>query len=268
MASLSYLQKYLTQEKPTKKRKRSQVKDADLGGWGDEARPATEEEAPLVVETVDVRSAGFKPAYAAQKEDLALAEPSQMSSGARAGLQTKAQVMADVEAKRKRERDRMQVTQQEGRQAETVYRDATGRRIDLSLAKREKAQEARQEAIRQQKEKELMGGTVQQDERQARQRALEQVKTEAFSRRIGDLPKEDKVRWEDPAAGFLTSNKGSSTSTPKYKGAYAPNRFGISPGYRWDGVDRGNGFEARRFRKLNEVSAQKQEYARWATEDM
>jgi pre-mRNA-splicing factor CWC26 len=263
MASLEYLQRYLTSDKPHKKRKRSQVKELEATGWEHEAQPgADDEEGPLVVQQIDVRSAGFKPAYR-QEED-----PAQMTSGARAGLQTKAQVAADVEAKRKRERDRMQATANEGRhQGETVYRDATGRRIDLTLAKREKALEARQEALRLQKEKELMGGVVQQEERRRQQQELEKVKAEPFSRRLNDLPKEDEVRWEDPAAGFLTKAK-KTAHTPSYKGAYAPNRFGIAPGYRWDGVDRGNGFEQRRFRKLNELAAEKEEYAQWAKEDM
>ncbi|KAK4134403.1 hypothetical protein BT67DRAFT_456310 [Trichocladium antarcticum] len=38
---------------------------------------------------------------------------------------------------------------------------------------------------------------------------------------------------------------------PVYKGPAAPNRYGIRPGYRWDGVDRGTGFEGERFKAIN-----------------
>ena len=71
--------------------------------------------------------------------------------------------------------------------------------------------------------------------------------------------REEILAAEDPMAKFL--NKSTKveddltiTGKPKYKGPPPPpNRFQIRPGYRWDGVDRSSGFEARLLRRRAEL---------------
>lgn len=55
---------------------------------------------------------------------------------------------------------------------------------------------------------------------------------------------------------------------PKYEGSFMPNRFGIKPGHRWDGVDRSNGYEKRWFEAQNAKVARQEEAYKWSTSDM
>lgn len=76
-------------------------------------------------------------------------------------------------------------------------------------------------------------------------------------------------RASDPALAFLTKKRDVGPQKPRYAGpAPAPNRFGIAPGYRWDGVDRGNGFEKKLFQRMNERKRRDVDDAAWRQEDM
>jgi len=54
----------------------------------------------------------------------------------------------------------------------------------------------------------------------------------------------------------------------EYQGYCPPNRFGIRPGFEWDGVDRSNAYEANLFKFQNEKKAKEEMELRWATEDL
>ncbi|KAF1987348.1 hypothetical protein K402DRAFT_393059 [Aulographum hederae CBS 113979] len=180
-----------------------------------------------------------------------------MESGAHAGLQTAEQVTAAMAKKRATERKQFEEAMRESGEGETVYRDASGRRIDIGIKRAEKRKKEEQEA-KKKKEQELAAmGDVQRAEAEERRQKLQDAQYMPLTRRADDVEMNEELKqrevWNDPAARFMTkkSTTKSKTGRKLYQGSFAPNRYGIRPGWQWDGVDRGTGFEKDWFEARN-----------------
>lgn len=186
-----------------------------------------------------------------------------MASGALAGLQTADQVTAALKRKEKAERTAMKDAglDPDGKAQETIYRDASGRIINVAMKRAEMRAKAEEEERKKQEELESRKGDVQRREREVRKQELQEAKVMTVARHADDRTLNDELRererWNDPMAPMLASKKSSSKGGKSigggkaYQGAFEPNRYGIRPGWRWDGVDRGNGFERKWFAARN-----------------
>lgn len=219
-----------------------------------------------------------------------------MTDGSHAGLQSAAAVTAQLARRAREEREQFEAEKALAAAAgtaamtqETFYRDATGRRVDVSEKRAEARRAAAAAEDEARKRKEALRGEVQVREAEARRAALEEAKGMDFARRADDVEMNDELRgqlrWNDPMAKFLEAEEttgwgmggkgkgpaagagGRSSRRPVYKGACPPNRYGIKPGYRWDGVDRGNGFEAERFKALNRRERNKDLSYQWQMDE-
>lgn len=201
----------------------------------DDAIPA--DEAPVVVGSI------VEEAPTASSSSSAFA-PKRLKGG----LQTSAQLKEEnarrrqaVEAEREVAKAAKAAADAAGGGEETVYRDASGKRIDTKAAKAELARQKRQEMEKEMQKMEWGKGLVQREEKEKRQKEIDDMANKPFARHRDDEEINEELkevqRWNDPAARFLSSTKEKSKKTgpvrPKYNGPPPPpNRFGILPGYR------------------------------------
>lgn len=198
-----------------------------------------------------------------------------MESGAYAGLQTADQVNAALARRKAEERRQFELADSEvsGKGQETIYRDASGRIINVAMKRAEARRKAEEEEKKKALELEAMKGDVQRSEKEQRKQKLEDAKYISVARYADDEDLNDELkereRWNDPAAQFMTkkSTKQSVTGKPLYQGAGPPNRYSIRPGHRWDGVDRSNGFEKEYFAAQNRRQANKDLNYAWQMDE-
>lgn len=197
-----------------------------------------------------------------------------MYSGAKTGL-----VLKDIQQEQQelRKQDAEIVTlEAEFQHAETVFRDKSGRKRNLKLERleqRKKAEDSKRE------EQYAQWGKGLAQCRQQQQNVEDAIKEmqKPFARYIDDEDLDRMLREQeregDPMANFIKKNKAKENKNKKEKPRYSgpappPNRFNIWPGYRWDGVDRSNGFEQKRFARLASKKAVEELAYKWSVEDM
>jgi pre-mRNA-splicing factor CWC26 len=212
--------------------------------------------------------------------DSANDEKQKMSSGHTAGLLKGAQFSKELKAIKKKEAAKMTKMGEEkmGKDQETVYRDKKGRRLDMleEMMKQQRVRDGKEERTAKE-EYEWGTGDVQKQQKNKLAEEYAKVAAAPFARHADDADVDavykDRMRFDDPMAAYVTNKKVHQSKVanakPVYKGpAPPPNRFGIRPGYRWDGVDRGSDFERKLAKAHNSKAANRADYAAYSQADL
>lgn len=206
-----------------------------------------------------------------------------MSSGLRAGLvrgtdlkEEAAQIRVDRRAALEAAPD-----DQTGKGADTVYRNRQGQRIGREEWV-EQQKKKRKKRLSEYPEQELAwgGGLKQQHTKEEEMADLVRIAAQPFARFEPDEKYMEELKerqdWNDPMRKFQDecgSVASASAGAPgahekkaKPKCPHPPwlNRFGILPGYRWDGKVRGNDFEKRWLEAKNTRACKKRD--QWQNE--
>jgi pre-mRNA-splicing factor CWC26 len=210
-----------------------------------------------------------------------------MSSGHKAGLVASTDFAIAEKKIRKLRREELERTNLGAEKGETVYRDVSGKKRTVAPMQDE-LERKREEEEKELRQQEANKGAYQKLQEEQRRRELEDAAGMTLARGIEDEQMEQRrmavIREGDPMAMYawkkqqeerttqnLSSNPtgGKAPRKPVYKGPPPkPNRYGIPPGYRWDGIDRGNGFEDKVLEALHSKGRKKEEAYKWSSADM
>ncbi|XP_055853509.1 BUD13 homolog [Episyrphus balteatus] len=202
--------------------------------------------------------------------------------GKRAGLQDAQTLRVETEERRRNEDKMYSKMSKEvsGRDAEVQIRKSSYRRHRKYVEEDPEVQ--RQKAEHEEKKKVLYSrwnkGVKQIEAFQAKISDDQYESSKPLARYSNDADLDEmlkqKEREDDPMLEYIRSKKKDQQLAknvpvmPKYKGSYPENRFGIPPGYRWDGVDRSNGYEKKWFDVQSSKQAVAEEAYKYSVEDM
>lgn len=201
--------------------------------------------------------------------------------GKNAGLQDAKELKRENEAYRKRQEDMFKNLDPSisGRNAKDIaVRDARGRNREYSKNHEQDRKKAEAEEKRKEQYDVWNRGVKQREEMEKRRQEFIHEASKPLARAADDADLEehlkDQERIDDPMLEYMRSKKkkrerkAGVLERPEYSGSFPDNRFGIKPGYRWDGVDRSNGYEKKLFEVRSSKIAQQEEAYLYSVEDM
>ncbi|XP_039549803.1 BUD13 homolog isoform X2 [Pimephales promelas] len=201
-----------------------------------------------------------------------------MLSGGAAGLVSVDVLRKEQEEIRRKEK-RNKPLEEASRNAETIFRDKSGRVRDLESERIKLSKEAGEKAEKDEKYAQWGKGLAQGEMQQQNLTDAMREAQKPLARHIDDEDLDRMLREQerdgDPMAAMLRKKKAKNAQLkgikekPRYKGPPPPpNRFNLVPGYRWDGVDRSNGFEQKRYNRISDKKAVQEMAYKWSVEDM
>ncbi|XP_034949601.1 BUD13 homolog [Chelonus insularis] len=199
--------------------------------------------------------------------------------GKTAGLQNAQDLREETMAHKKREAElfRQMDSETSGVGQAAVLRDKkTGKRRNLEAEAAEREEKEKRQKEIDEKYARWGKGLKQVDDRMEKLKDDLYEMSKPLARYADDADLDARLRAVeregDPMLEYIKKKQikegKRQPDEPSYQGSFMPNRFGIRPGHRWDGVDRSNGYEKKWFEAQNAKAAIQEEAYKWSTSDM
>ncbi|CAL7948335.1 unnamed protein product [Xylocopa violacea] len=199
--------------------------------------------------------------------------------GKTAGLQNATALREETEAYKKREAEHFSKLSKDvtGVGQAAVVRDTkTGKKRNLEAEAAAEREKQKRQAELNEKYAKWGKGLKQVEDREEKLKDDLYEMSKPLARYADDADLDKRLREQeregDPMLEYIKQKQikegKRQPDRPTYEGSYMPNRFGIRPGHRWDGVDRSNGYEKRWFEAQNAKVARQEEAYKWSTSDM